>query len=241
MLFLLITQLFSYIVSKNSMFYKLFTMNVNDYKIWVYKPTILNKQSASPIVINNGLLEVFTKTYVEIIPIIWCPVVLYYAHLAYFQLTLLTLLYYFSIGILSWTLFEYLIHRYVFHMDKFMPNKFIFILLHFIAHGIHHIIPNDKNRLVMPPILSFLILYILTPLFNTLPLIDGDLYAFKSGFITGYIIYDLTHYYLHHSSPNPASFIGKLKAHHMIHHYGINHHKRFGLTTPIWDYIFNTY
>jgi 4-hydroxysphinganine ceramide fatty acyl 2-hydroxylase len=236
----LIKKIFLYFVSEDSLLYKFCMMDVNEYKRWVHKPIILKDNADSPIIINNGFLEIFTKTYVEIIPLLWTPLILYYVYLTSFELTFQNSVCYFISGIFSWSLFEYLLHKYLFHMDAFMPDNFQFALVHFIVHGIHHILPNDKNRLVMPPILSFSILLLMSPLFYLIPLKNAYLFAFKAGFFTGYIIYDLIHYYLHHGKPKHNSFLGKLKKYHMQHHY-THHYSKFGLSSPIWDYVFGTY
>ena len=91
----------------------------------------------------------------------------------------------------------------------------------------------------MPPILSFFILFIFNPVFNIIPLSYDMLYAFKGGLFMGYILYDITHYYLHHGNRVSNSMLGKLKKHHMQHHYK-NSSSHFGLTSVFWDYIFGT-
>ena len=54
-------------------------------------------------------------------------------------------------GYLMWTLFEYWLHRIVFHFE---PEEGIGARLHWIIHGVHHDHPNDPMRLVMPPAVS---------------------------------------------------------------------------------------
>src|SRR5580693_1501567 len=50
-------------------------------------------------------------------------------------------------GYALWTLFEYWLHRLVFHFE---PQQGIGARLHWIIHGVHHDHPNDPLRLVMP-------------------------------------------------------------------------------------------
>ncbi len=57
----------------------------------------------------------------------------------------------FAGGYLLWTLFEYWLHRLVFHFE---PQKGLGARLHWIIHGVHHDHPNDPLRLVMPPAVS---------------------------------------------------------------------------------------
>lgn len=83
-----------------------------------------------------------------------------------------------SVGCLLWTLLEYGFHRFVFHIDYYLPDHRAAIFLHFMMHGIHHFLPmvsgslmnngcdqlltfdgdassQDGLRLVMPPVLFF--------------------------------------------------------------------------------------
>lgn len=43
----------------------------------------------------------------------------------------------FVLGMLLWSLVEYLIHRFLFHM-KPPSNSYYLIMLHFVLHGQHH-------------------------------------------------------------------------------------------------------
>ena len=56
-----------------------------------------------------------------------------------------------SAGYALWTLFEYWLHRLVFHFE---PEDGIGARMHWIIHGVHHDHPNDPLRLVMPPAVS---------------------------------------------------------------------------------------
>ena len=52
-------------------------------------------------------------------------------------------------GVLLWQLFEYSIHRFLFHT---IPTSYTGIMLHFTFHGCHHKFPLDQQRLVFPPL-----------------------------------------------------------------------------------------
>src|ERR1700753_4219580 len=54
-------------------------------------------------------------------------------------------------GYALWTLFEYWLHRIVFHFE---PDDGIGARLHWIIHGVHHDHPNDPMRLVRPAALG---------------------------------------------------------------------------------------
>jgi dihydroceramide fatty acyl 2-hydroxylase len=138
-------------------------------------------------------------------------------------------------GYFFWTLMEYWIHRVIFHFE---PEEGFGARLHWIIHGVHHDHPNDPLRLVMPPSVSvplsslFLVGFwavLGTPLW----------YSFGAGFIAGYLIYDMTHYHLHHHTPK--TWFGKrLRELHMRHHFQ-DDTTGFGISAPYWDTAFRTH
>jgi dihydroceramide fatty acyl 2-hydroxylase len=137
-------------------------------------------------------------------------------------------------GWVFWGLTEYWLHRLVFHFE---PEDGIGARLHWIIHGVHHDHPNDPMRLVMPPSVSVPLALGFWALFHQV--IGGqpaDLFA--AGFLAGYLIYDMTHYHLHHHKPRTR--LGKLFYElHMRHHFQ-DHTKGFGVASPWWDVIFRT-
>ena len=123
----------------------------------------------------------------------------------------------FILGFFTWTFVEYTLHRFLFHIEKFMPDNKYFITLHYILHGVHHAFPMDHGRLVFPVILA-LPLYLL--IFNFFvkviyPVIICN--TVMAGLLFGYLIYDMGHYYLHHSQP--LKIVEYRKKYHMYHHY----------------------
>lgn len=50
----------------------------------------------------------------------------------------------FVFGNFVWTLLEYGFHRFLFHVDYYMPDHPKFLMIHFLVHGIHHYMPMDK-------------------------------------------------------------------------------------------------
>lgn len=133
-------------------------------------------------------------------------------------------------GIFFWTFFEYWMHREVFHW-KAIPK------LHYFLHGIHHMYPNDKGRQVMPPGAS---LVLAIPIWFLVEAIFGRALAlpFYAGFIGGYVWYDTTHFWTHVGKARGA-WGKRLKKHHMLHHFH-SHHSAFGVSTPLWDWVFRT-
>jgi 4-hydroxysphinganine ceramide fatty acyl 2-hydroxylase len=39
---------------------------------------------------------------------------------------------------------EYGLHRFLFHIDYWLPDRPFFLMLHFLLHGIHHYMPMDR-------------------------------------------------------------------------------------------------
>lgn len=50
-----------------------------------------------------------------------------------------------------------------------------------------------------------------------------------SGGLLGYVLYDMTHYYLHFGSPHKGSYLYNMKAHHVKHHFA---HQKSGEDQP---------
>jgi len=136
-------------------------------------------------------------------------------------------------GFLVFTFVEYLMHRYLYHMepDTHMKDK-----LQYSVHGVHHDYPKDKDRLAMPPFISGLYAVILYFLFDFI-MGDSALF-FLPGFLLGYALYLGVHYTVHAYQP-PKNFLKILWVNHAIHHYK-DPDVAFGVSTPLWDYIFGT-
>lgn len=80
-----------------------------------------------------------------------------------------------------------------------LPDNRVGITLHFLLHGIHHYLPMDKYRLVMPPTLFVVLAAPFWKLAHTLFFYNWyAAVAVYCGGVFGYICYDLTHYFLHH-------------------------------------------
>ncbi len=138
------------------------------------------------------------------------------------------------IGYALWTLFEYWLHRLVFHFE---PDHGIGARFHWIIHGVHHEHPNDPLRLVMPPAVSIPLAAVV---FGLLYLLFGHDYApaVGAGFFAGYLIYDMLHYYVHHFTPHTR--MGRaLRERHMRHHFQ-DDTRGFGISAPYWDEVFRT-
>jgi dihydroceramide fatty acyl 2-hydroxylase len=193
------------------------------------------KLAASPPLFESEFLNFFSRVHPSIPAIVFVPVIVAMAWLgadrgyAAWELVLFTLG-----GGAIWTLTEYWLHRLFFHWE---PDNAFGHRMHFIIHGIHHDHPNDKLRLVMPPAVSIPLAALFLGLFV---LVFGTPLAFPifGGFIAGYLIYDYTHYYVHHAVPK-TQFGKRLREHHMRHHFQ-DHRYGYGVSSPAWDVVFRT-
>jgi sterol desaturase/sphingolipid hydroxylase (fatty acid hydroxylase superfamily) len=145
----------------------------------------------------------------------------------------------YAAGLLLWSLAEYLLHRYVFHFE---PEAPWLQRVWYLIHGVHHEQPQCKTRLVMPPILSiplallhYAVFYLVIGFLLGAPRWVAPIF---SGFITGYLIYDMVHYATHHLAMK-WGFLKFLKRYHLLHHYKTPD-DRYGISSPIWDVVFGT-
>jgi 4-hydroxysphinganine ceramide fatty acyl 2-hydroxylase len=127
------------------------------------------------------------------------------------------------------------------------------ITLHFLLHGIHHYLPMDKYRLVMPPTMFVVLAAPFWKLAHTVFFYNWyAAVAVYCGGIFGYICYDLTHYFLHHrryvhcslsttatNIHSLPSYYQSLKKYHLQHHFA-DYQNGFGVTSRFWDRIFGT-
>lgn len=184
---------------------------------------------------QNPVMERLSRTHISI------PIALFitysggllYWSINYTALAIQTTMALFFSGILLFSLVEYLAHRYIFHMSTYTELR---RKLQYAFHGVHHDYPKDKDRLAMPPLMS---LAIATALLFFFRWIMGDLvFGFLPGFLMGYASYLFVHYIVHAYQP-PKNIFRTLWVHHGIHHYK-DPERAFGVSSPLWDYIFRT-
>lgn len=141
-----------------------------------------------------------------------------------------------SLGILSWTLIEYALHRFIFHYHarSAFGRKLIYG-----AHLSHHENPRATNRLFsgllisLPIATAYLLLaWITTGSFH------ASAYLF-TGLVAGYSCYEWLHFQAHHRRPRLRLF-RYLRRYHLLHHYQTPEH-RFGVTSPLIDLLFGTF
>jgi len=157
------------------------------------------------------------------IDMIWTPLVaitLIEFHLRTFGFTP-TLAFTFAGGVLLWTFMEYVIHR-VLHITRHP------------GHFRHHAYPVEQNG---PGALQTIIVMAL--MYGIFQLIGGFIFAsgFEAGLLSGLAVYLFVHHGIHLTTIFPNS---KLRIMHENHHAGIGE-EVFGVTTTLWDRLFNIF
>lgn len=131
------------------------------------------------------------------------------------------------IGLISWTLIEYGMHRFVLHgLQPFRS-----------WHEEHHARPTAlictplilSTSLIL--ILVFLPLLILTSLWTAC--------AITLGILLGYLVYAIVHHLLHHGY-SENRWVKQRKQWHGLHHSKYTQEGYFGVTTAFWDHLFRS-
>lgn len=131
-------------------------------------------------------------------------------------------------ALLTYSLYEYLMHRFVFHGRR---APFVFRE----GHAGHHRAPQAPLAL---PFFTSIVLapVLLAPAIALLGPARGALFTGVCGL--GYLTYGSLHHLLHTPAVRFAPLLW-LRAEHEAHHArpGCN----FGVTTPVWDFVFRTW
>lgn len=197
---------------------------------------VVSNKDESVKLFKSSFLERFTYIHPATPLVVFLPVVTYFLYLAHTKHIWHTNLGFFFAGIVLWSLVEYGMHRFLFHWP-FVIKSSIGKRIHFLMHGVHHNYPRDSRRLVMPLPVSIPLAFFFYGLYYLIFAPNHD--AVFAGMVLGYIWYDSTHYAVHHFQMKSA--IGRwIKTNHLSHHYA-DHDKSFGVSSPIWDYVFRTY
>lgn len=186
-------------------------------------------------VYKNNFVENYLATSHPALPIVWFGGVIAFGAYSAFAVGPLVGLPLFVLGILNWTLLEYVLHRFAFHAK---PGAGVGGKLGlFLIHGYHHEFPDDRWRLVAPPLMSFPIAAVVATVYI---LVAGAYWwPLFGGTVLGYLAYDWIHYYTHHFKPTTA--LGKyIRRIHLVHHYA-DGTKNMGISSPLWDFVFRTY
>lgn len=125
----------------------------------------------------------------------------------------------FGAGVLMWTFYEYVTHRWISHGLIFVRE----------AHQLHH--KAQRDYIALHPAVTLIIYAAFWALF-------GFGYgAVSVGFSVGYVFYSFAHTAFHYATIEPGHFLYGLKMRHVLHHRAdVN----FGVSSSIWDRVFRT-
>ncbi|NPA33931.1 MAG: hypothetical protein GXO48_03260 [Chlorobi bacterium] len=141
----------------------------------------------------------------------------------------------FLLGWFTWTITEYILHRFVLHAE---PKNPVLRKMLDIAHWQHHRHPKDDQCFEIPVLFSALLALLVFSVFYFL--MGPKSIPFYAGFAFGYLFYVMMHWAQHFIAMKQVpDFLKPLWEHHLLHHYK-NPDSNFGVTFDFWDRVFGT-
>lgn len=138
-----------------------------------------------------------------------------------------------TLGALTWSFFEYVIHRFIGHGSPIW-RKFAFRKEHTAHHSKGNYFASTWKKLLLAagvfgscwPLATF---------------VAGDVAgtAYTVGFVAFYGIYEVFHRLLH-VWEGVGPYARFARRHHFFHHFH-DPQKNHGVTSPLWDWVFGTY
>ena len=154
------------------------------------------------------------------------------------QRQLRDLVWLFLLGVLAWSLLEYGLHRFVFHLSFSVRNSTVREILN-ASHLTHHASPRDPDKLLVRTpyalVISALLYGIFFLAFRRASLAAG----LMSGVWAGFLYYEAVHYRVHLRLSDSSVITRQRRAH--FHHHFTNNKQCFGVTSPLWDHVFRTH
>lgn len=138
-------------------------------------------------------------------------------------------------GFISWQLIEYVMHRFILHRYERLRNHSQIRQ----SHLVHHQQPQAMDdlfiglRMSLPVTFCFCLLA-----WAVVQTWQATVYLF-TGLVIGWFSYEWLHYQAHHGRAR-LRVMRYLKKYHLLHHYQTPH-KRFGVSTPLLDFLFGTF
>jgi sterol desaturase/sphingolipid hydroxylase (fatty acid hydroxylase superfamily) len=138
----------------------------------------------------------------------------------------LELLAFAATGLLAWTLAEWLLHRYIYHLWQSFLSY---------GHSLHH---DDPRALIGVPWYLTTIAIVLLFELLAIPLRPSSTGVVMGFAWLGYVFYCITHHGSHHWR-HPRGWLKRMRRHHLLHHAHPDYN--WGFTTPLWDHVFGTH
>jgi len=182
---------------------------------------------------RNDLLERLTLISPPAFALTWAAFLSLAAYASWGAASLAASILLVMLGLLIWTLFEYAMHRFIFHL-KLTSDLGRWLI--FLTHGNHHAAPDDGYRNIMPPIVSLVISSAIWLAFWMVLGPKGS--VLYLGFGIGYVVYDIVHYACH-QLPMRSPVLRQLRRHHIRHHYA-KREGNYAITAIFWDRVFGS-
>jgi sterol desaturase/sphingolipid hydroxylase (fatty acid hydroxylase superfamily) len=138
------------------------------------------------------------------------------------------------VGLLTWTLLEYVLHSHAFHASPWLPR----LRSVQASHLGHHEFPKDPRRIVARLSISVPLALVLFALFWAVLMNLKLAMLALSGLVAGYLAYEGIHYWIH-IGRRTRWLLRPLVKHHLYHHYK-DDSRCYGVTSPLWDWVFRT-
>ncbi len=135
-------------------------------------------------------------------------------------------------GALTWTLLEYVIHRWMGHDGRFRRTPFG------IEHVRHHAEGNYFAATWKKVIAAAIVGAVLVAAGSVVASVAVAV-AFTCGLLVCYGGYEWLHR-RDHTHPGSTSYGRFLRRHHFHHHF-VDTRTNHGVTSPLWDFVFGTY
>ncbi len=131
-------------------------------------------------------------------------------------------------GAATWTLAEYLLHRFVLHRAPVIEPM----------HAAHHASPRAYIGTPTWVTLSLFFVAVFLPAWRGISFNVAS--GLVAGVMAGFLWYGILHHTIHHGSPRALALqLKKIARRHMRHHYS-RQQGNFGVTTALWDWVFGT-
>jgi sterol desaturase/sphingolipid hydroxylase (fatty acid hydroxylase superfamily) len=134
----------------------------------------------------------------------------------------------FTAAAASWTLLEYLLHWFVLHRVPIFSAM----------HAVHHASPRAYVGTPTWASLGIIWLVVFVPVWRGVSFNVAS--GLTAGVMMGFLWYGIVHHVIHYRRPRLlAGWLPVATRRHLRHHYSAQS-GNFGVTIPLWDYVFGT-
>jgi sterol desaturase/sphingolipid hydroxylase (fatty acid hydroxylase superfamily) len=139
------------------------------------------------------------------------------------------------LGLFIWTITEYVLHRFVFHVEiRSLALKRIINSTHLE----HHEAPRDRDLILVQASYALSVSALYAVIIAAICRNSFWTAGILTGIWAGFLYYEAVHYRVHISTGNGPLLSWQRRAH--FHHHFHDVDRCFGVTSPLWDYVFGT-